>query len=178
MGGVDDFTHLIPWIIQNMNKYHFTFVGGVPLQLQEYVKQNKISYQPPSDLFNYPREMQMRKIDLLIAPLMNNNFNKCKSNIKFLEFSALGIPMAGQNLCTYNKYTDLVFNNGNDIDRIIQNLFFKFGSEQTYKNVILKQRSVIDGDGTDKNPGYWLEQNIHHYYKLYSIPQKTIKVDF
>ena len=114
-GGVDDFTHLIPWIIQNMNRYKFVFVGGVPLQLHQYVKEGKITFQPPSDLFNYPREMQKRKIDLLVAPLANNNFNKCKSNIKFLEFSALGIPMAGQNICTYNKYTKLVFNDGNGV---------------------------------------------------------------
>ena len=177
-GGVDDFTHLIPWIIQNMNRYKFVFVGGVPLQLHQYVKEGKITFQPPSDLFNYPREMQKRKIDLLVAPLANNNFNKCKSNIKFLEFSALGIPMAGQNICTYNKYTKLVFNDGNDLDQIISKMFFEFGSEEFYRSTIINQRAVIDGQPGVAGSGYWLQKNIQKYYNLYSIPQKTISVDF
>jgi hypothetical protein len=59
--------------------------------------------------------MQLRKIDLLLAPLINNAFNRSKSNIKWLEFSALGIPMVGQNMCTYNKYTDNLFDNANDL---------------------------------------------------------------
>jgi hypothetical protein len=59
--------------------------------------------------------MQLRKMDLLIAPLVDNPFNRCKSNIKWLEFSALGIPMAGQNICTYNKYTNNLFNSANDL---------------------------------------------------------------
>ena len=175
--GIDDFSHLIPWIINNMNRYHFIFVGGVPLQLQKYIPTNKISYQPPSDIFNYPREMQLRKIDLLVAPLQNNEFNKCKSNIKFLEFSALGIPMAGQNICTYNTCTKLVFNNGNDLDGIIEKLFFKHDSEEYYRNIILEQRKIIEGDPQKSNTGYWLEKNISTYYNLYSIIPKTLSIN-
>jgi hypothetical protein len=36
-GGVDDFTHIIPWILKNINKYNFVFVGGIPLQLKEHL---------------------------------------------------------------------------------------------------------------------------------------------
>lgn len=175
--GQDDFSHLIPWIIKNINKYNFTFVGGVPQQLHQYVKQNKIMYQPPSDIFNYPREMQLRKIDLLIAPLIDNAFNRCKSNIKFLEFSALGIPMCGQNISTYNKYTKLVFDNGDDIDKLTEKLFFSNDSEEYYRQVITQQRNIIESKSPLSPNGFWLEKNIGKYYQLYSIPQKTVKVD-
>ena len=174
--GIDDFSHLIPWIIHNINRYQFIFVGGVPLQLHKYIPTKQIIYQPPSDIFNYPREMQLRNIDLLVAPLQDNEFNRCKSNIKFLEFSALGIPMAGQNICTYNKYTKLVFNNGLDLDNIIEKLFFKNNSEEYYRNIILQQRQVIDGSPSTNNNGYWLEKNIVTYYNLYSISPKTIEL--
>lgn len=173
--GIDDFTHLIPWIKYHINDFNFIFVGGVPQQLMVEAKQGKIIHQPPSDLFNYPREMQNRKIDLLVAPLMDNAFNRCKSNIKYLEFSALGIPMAGQNICTYNKYTDLLFNDGNDLDKIIDSLFFQKTSSQRYQQIIVNQRQAIDGT-KDPNTGWWLQKNIQKYYNLYSIPQKTIKM--
>lgn len=176
-GGEDDFTHLIPWIIKNIDNYNFVFVGGVPQQLMQYAQSGKIQYQPPSDIFNYPREMTLRKIDLLLAPLIDNEFNKCKSNIKFLEFAALGIPMCGQNISTYNKYTKFVFNNGNDIDNIIDKLFLQKDSYDYYRNVIIQQRQIIDSPSPLSPTGFWLEHNIKPYYKLYSIPQKTIKVD-
>ena len=175
--GEDDFTPLIPWIIKNMKKYNFVFVGGIPQQLTEFVKKNEISYQPPSDIFNYPREMQLRKIDLLIAPLMDIPFNHCKSNIKFLEFSALGIPMCGQNISTYNKYTNLVFNNGDDIDKIANKLFFESDSKEYYRTIITQQRNIIDGPSPLSETGFWLEKNISKYYNLYSISNKTVKVE-
>jgi hypothetical protein len=175
-GGVDDFTHLIPWIIRSMNKYNFIFVGGVPQQLMEFVKAGKIQYQPPSDIFNYPHEMQIRKIDLLIAPLIDNEFNRCKSNIKFLEFSALGIPMCGQNISTYNQYTKLVFNNGDDIDKLCQRLFFNQDSPEFYNSIIKQQRALIDKPSVLSPNGYWLESNIQAYYDLYSLPQKTVTI--
>lgn len=174
--GVDDFTHLIPWIKANIGKLNFSFVGGVPQQLIPEAKAGKIYHQPPSDIFNYPREIQNRQIDLLVAPLLDNNFNKCKSNIKYLEFSALGIPMAGQNICTYNKYTDLVFNDGNELDNIINALFFSNNSQKTYYDIIINQRKIIDGTN-QPGTGWWLEKNIQKYYNLYSIPQKTLEID-
>ena len=176
--GQDDFSHLIPWIIKNIDKYKFTFVGGVPQQLHQFVKQNKIMYQPPSDIFNYPREMQLRRIDLLVAPLIDNAFNRCKSNIKFLEFSALGIAMCGQNISTYNKYTKLVFDNGNDIDRIINKLFLEKDSEAYYHTIITQQRKIIEEKSPLSPNGFWLEKNIAPYYNLYSIPQKTVQIDW
>lgn len=172
--GVDDFTHLIPWIKSNIDKYKFIFVGGFPQQLKEEVQQKKVEFQPPSDLLNYPRELQLRNIDLLVAPLIDNTFNKCKSNIKFLEFSALGIPMAGQNILTYNKYTDVVFNDANQLDNIVHQLFFANNSEKVYKDLILHNRNIIEKGDKYSPKGYWLENNANLYYNLYSINPKTI----
>jgi hypothetical protein len=175
--GVDDFTHIIPWIISNMHRYNFTFVGGIPQQLSHFAYNGQIQVQSPSDIFNYPSEMKKRKIDLLLAPLMDNEFNRCKSNIKFLEFSALGIPMAGQNISTYNKYTKLVFNDGQDLDRICNQLFFEKDSEEYYRNVIQQQRNIIDYPSPISPNGFWLEKNYSRYYELFTLPQKTIQID-
>ena len=172
--GVDDFTHLIPWIKANINKYKFIFVGGFPQQLKEEIQQKKVEFQPPSDLLNYPREIQLRNIDLLVAPLIDNTFNKCKSNIKFLEFSALGIPMAGQNILTYNKYTDVVFNDANQLDNIVHQLFFSTNAEKVYKDLILHNRNIIENGDKHSPKGYWLENNSSLYYNLYSMNPKTI----
>lgn len=173
--GVDDFTAIIPWIKANMTKYQFIFVGGVPQQLIEDAKAGRVIAQPPSDIFNYPREMRLRKIDLLIAPLINNRFNRCKSNIKWMEMAALGIPMIGQNIVTYNKFTDQVFDTTDDIDIWIDKMFFRKDSRDFTANMIIKNRQIIDGNGP--NGSWWLEQNIGKFYQLYTLQQKTINLN-
>lgn len=173
--GVDDFTALIPWIKRNLQKYQFIFVGGVPQQLHEEAQKGQVIVQPASDIFNYPREMRYRKIDLLIAPLIDNRFNRCKSNIKWLEMAALGIPMIGQNICTYNKYTDQVFNDTDDIDGWIDRLFCRSDSRDFLANMLVKNRGLVDG--ISKNDGYWLEKNITPFYNLYTLQQKTISIE-
>ena len=176
--GIDDFSHIVPWMEHHIKKndIQFIFVGGVPKQLEQYVKTKQIEYQPPSDIFNYPREMQLRKIDLLIAPLANNKFNECKSNIKWLEFSALGIPMAGQNICTYNKYTDNLFNNANDLQNLVDELFHKPTSQKKYSDIIVKNRQIVEKGDKHQPKGYWLENNVNKYIQLYSMNQKAVEI--
>jgi glycosyltransferase involved in cell wall biosynthesis len=174
-GGVDDFTEIMPWIKKNLNKYQFIFVGGCPKQLEEEAKKGIVQMQSPSDLLNYPREVRLRRIDLLVAPLINSRFNQCKSNIKWLEMSALGIPMIGQNICTYNKYTDQVFDNADDIENWIDRLFFRKDSFDRTMELITRNRKIVDGNET--NTGYWLERNIKSYYDLYTIPQKAVSIN-
>lgn len=40
----------------------------------------------------YPKFIQKFKFDIGIAPLVDNNFNRGKSNLRWLEYSAMGIP--------------------------------------------------------------------------------------
>ena len=42
-------------------------------------------------------------IDIAIVPLENNHFNRCKSNIKWLEYSACGIPGVYSDILPYNS---------------------------------------------------------------------------
>ena len=43
------------------------------------------------------------KVDICIAPLANNRFNHCKSAIKFLEYSAKGVPCVYSALTPYSE---------------------------------------------------------------------------
>ncbi len=41
--------------------------------------------------------------DIAIAPLEDNDFNRCKSNIKYLEYSAMGLPGVYSNVVPYSS---------------------------------------------------------------------------
>lgn len=45
---------------------------------------------------DYYNTIQSLAIDLVIAPRADNYFNRCKSNLKFLESSLFGLPFIGQ----------------------------------------------------------------------------------
>lgn len=55
---------------------------------------------------NYPEFMRwlrsMNMFDLGIAPLEENQFNRCKSAIKYWDYSSLGIPTLASNVVAYN----------------------------------------------------------------------------
>jgi len=51
---------------------------------------------------SYLKVLQEEKIDIGLVPLADNRFNRCKSNIKWLEYSACGIAGAYADLSPYN----------------------------------------------------------------------------
>lgn len=115
-GHVDDFTHVNKFVIDNIDKYKFVFIGAYPIQLRSYVQSGRIEYHPWKNLQEFPEFVSKLEAQAFIAPLQDNNFNKAKSNIKFLESAALGIPCFCQDLCTYDIAPNfLKFNTGEDL---------------------------------------------------------------
>lgn len=62
---------------------------------------------------DYPHRVEkyMRFVDIGIAPLLYNNFNKCKSNVKFLEYSMLDIPTIATDIEPYQNTTSTLIKN-------------------------------------------------------------------
>jgi hypothetical protein len=170
----DDFTHICDMIKRTYEKYQYVFIGGYPQQLQELVDRKKIEVHRGSDLLNYPRELYAKDLQLVIAPLMDNTFNRCKSNIKLLESWALGIPVYAQNLPCYNKYTDMVFNNGDDLEIKINNFL---NDSKKFKKTVKKNRDAVDYNGKLAPRGWWLEKNLQQWYNIFAIPQKTLELN-
>lgn len=55
------------------------------------------------EIGDYHEWLQDKKIDIGLAPLCNSEFNKAKSNIKYLEFGAMRVPGVFQDMDPYNK---------------------------------------------------------------------------
>lgn len=170
---IDDFTHINDFIIRNIDKYQFVFIGGIiPKQLEPY--KEKLEIYPGYDILNFIREVSNKECQLIIAPLQDNIFNRCKSNIKLIEGWSLGIPVIAQNLPNYSKYTDLVFNNSDDLEEIVEKTL---SDKSKYLEIVKKYRNIVDyGDENQKN-GYWLEKNISKWITLFNMPNKTIYID-
>lgn len=72
------------------------FFDGVP--------NDRIEWHDWADLRYYTIFMASRHWDIGLCPLEDNEFNRCKSNIKALEFIALGAAVVAQNMLPYSNY--------------------------------------------------------------------------
>lgn len=174
-GGVDDFTHLIDWVKSSVDVYDFHFVGGIPQQLMQEYKEGKIRRDPGCDILNYPREIKERKYNIWISPLQDNVFNRCKSNIKLIEAWSLGIPIFVQDCTCYSPYTPNRFKTANDLENMISSI--RTDEKKLIDMIKIGKQTVDFGDQNSPN-GWWLEKNMSMHRKMFTIPQKTMKIDF
>lgn len=116
--GKDDFYHINDIVRKTVNDFQWVFFGGISYELADLVRSGKVEWVPWSKLFNYPEKLFTLNINMFVAPLAENNFNRAKSDLKYLEASTLGIPIACQDMCTYED-APIKFKTGDEmIDRI------------------------------------------------------------
>lgn len=53
---------------------------------------------------DYPQKMSSLDLDIAIAPLESNIFNECKSNLRLLEYGAMGWPVVCSDVYPYRSY--------------------------------------------------------------------------
>ncbi len=61
----------------------------------------RLSVVPPVPIEEYPA--LLAGFDIGIAPVVKGRFNRCKSDLKFLEYSMVGIPTVASDVTTYER---------------------------------------------------------------------------
>jgi hypothetical protein len=156
----DDFKHVIDTIAGTVDKYQWVFLGAFPLPLRDYVHSGKIEFHQWANLYNYAEKIKNLRVNMMVAPLKNNNFNKSKSDLKLIEANAFGIPIACQDLCTYED-APFKFDTGDEMIKVIDDVLSKKGR---YMNLSAKARAQANTR--------WLEnpENLQCYVELMTLP--------
>lgn len=81
-------------------KVGFLFFGCATERMKRLTGASFLGFRP--SYMEYAEALRGVKIDIAVAPLADNRFNRCKSNIKWLEYSACGIAGVYQDLPPYN----------------------------------------------------------------------------
>jgi glycosyltransferase involved in cell wall biosynthesis len=88
-----DFALLLPVLGDVLRQYPHVdcvFYGAVP---EGMGGNERIQLVPPNYLYEqHPQRLASLAIDIALVPLVPDEFNRAKSNIKFLEYGFLGIP--------------------------------------------------------------------------------------
>lgn len=160
VGQQDDFGHVVDTVIKTVNKYQWIFIGAFPMRLRDLVRTGKIEYHPWVSLYEYPRLVKKVRPNVMVAPLIDNVFNRAKSDLKFVEGCALGIPAICQDLCTYDN-AFYKFTTGDEMVDLIDGVM---KDKNTYMKAVRRGRLMADTR--------WLENPENHdkYTELYTKP--------
>lgn len=110
-------------------KVKFYIIGGFKNSVNaDWMEVIKI----PSDKKDYPNFVKWLKEtvdwDIAVAPLRDTNINRCKSELKYLEYSALGLPCVYSDIGPYNKVIKNEYNG----------LLVKVNTAENWENEISK----------------------------------------
>ena len=158
----DDFAHVINAVRKTANKYHWVFLGAFPLGLKDLVIEGKIEFHNWRRLYEYPSLVHELDINMLVAPLQDNTFNRAKSDLKYIEACCYGLPIACQDICTYEN-APIRFRTG---DEMIDQIRTTLKHQDKYMTISKSARGIADNR--------WLENdnNADQYMELYKFPYK------
>ena len=148
------------WIIKMVkeDKIEFTVVGSQPYFFAEIA--NKIKQLPWKDTTSYPRQVLEEHADFAIAPIVENQFNKCKSSLRFIEACAAGSLLLGtvfkdNKFSPYEDiadpckfYPDVTMNE-------IDERFWALCKKYNYNSILDWQYDQLN------NNGWWMESTKH-----------------
>ena len=99
---------VIPAILNKYKDVEFCFVHGVSEDLKQLKKELKtdrliLKIGNWAHIDRYPKFVAKQGFDIGLAPLVMNSFNCAKSNLRWLEYSALSIPTVATDIEPYRK---------------------------------------------------------------------------
>lgn len=156
----DDFAAVVQHIIKTRTEFQWHFYGSYPLGLKPFIDKGEIKFFPWVQLPDFPQAMANSGAQVTFAALQDNNFNRCKSNIKLIEAGALGIPCVCPDMVTY-KDAFLKYKSG---DEFIDCLKSTLKNQSTYAEQCKKARAHAEK--------FWLddEKNLMKYHEAYFTP--------
>lgn len=163
----NDITGILGYIKKTLKDYQWVIFGAEIPELEEYVKSGEVQYRSGIDILHYPNLLNGLSLQYVVAPLVDNTFNRCKSNIKLTESWAMGFGCAAQDICCYNKYTEDVFSDDESLDAILKR-------DLSSEDVFIKK--ITENYG--KMESWWLENNLSRWLELYHLRQKPLVLDY
>lgn len=87
VGKGGDLEFILPLIKKTKDEFEWVFFGVMPPELT-----GQFEFVNWADFYSYPAALDAVNADLAIAPIADNSFNYGKSDLKMLEYTALGLP--------------------------------------------------------------------------------------
>ena len=138
------------------DRVHWVFLGMVP----EGFNETNAEIHKPVDPGSYSLHLYNLDLDIALAPLLDNDFNKAKSNLRILEYSACEYPVIASNVLPYR-----------DTPATLLEYNASWWANEILKK--LEDREALQVEGQALHKWVWethcLEENIREYREALSI---------
>lgn len=160
------------WVIKNVKakKINFVVMGALPWFWEEI--KDQVKFIPWVDCNSFPRQVMETNADFSFASLVNNDFNKCKSSLRFTESCAAGQVFFGTvfNTDKFSPYEEIYEPCKCPEDITVEGIDEKFWNmckKDEYNKALDFQYDFIN-----KN-GFFLESNRHAKEWLDMVDETT-----
>lgn len=159
LGKGGDLEFLVPLIKKTYMDIKWIFYGCQPFELEGMVE-----YHPWSNIYEYSASLDSIDADIAIAPISDIQFNYGKSDLKLIEYSALGIPTIASSIGNKIGPYDIIPNActiENKVDLWYSAIMSHFKDEKTWQATMLAGKTEL--------AKRWLEDdaNIGLYKSIY-----------
>lgn len=155
----DDFEFVLNSIIKTRRDFKWHFYGSHPLALRPFIDSGEIEFFPWVKLPDFAANMYNSGAQITFAALQDNNFNRCKSNIKLIESGAIGIPCVCPDMVTY-KDALLKYKTGSEFIDCIK---AATKNQTVYADYCKKSRAYAENFWLDDEPNL-----MKHYEALFT----------
>jgi processive 1,2-diacylglycerol beta-glucosyltransferase len=145
-------------------KFHFWGIEP-PIGLGEF---SQVDWCPPPSYtyVDFASYFQTQTADIMIAPLADSLFNSCKSPIKYLEYSALGVPGVYSKISPY----EIIVKDGVDGLLASTSLEWEEALSKLIEDQDLRRRIALNAQ--EKIHKHWLLSK--NSYKLRRLYENTV----
>lgn len=136
-------------IFQKYEHAKIVMLGWMPAGFEQTFP-GRVEFMEWKNFHAYSYKMASLNIDIGLIPLVDNKFNRCKSNIKWVEMSALRIPSVVSYVSPYKEVNDLsdmnlgVFVEGNGSEGWIKGISTLVDNPSLRKEIGANARSVVE----------------------------------
>lgn len=99
-----DFRQCLPALtrlVKERDDIILRFFGNVPLTVRGHIPETRFQFSHGVDFEFYPSQLAYMNFDIGLAPVTDTKFNQAKSNLKWLEYSSLGVPTVASAVFPY-----------------------------------------------------------------------------
>lgn len=171
----DDFDLVADAIRETVDDFNWIILGTAPRQVRDLAEKKKITCYPCVPILGYPAMIEHLQLQAIVAPLIDNEFNRCKSNIKYLECCASGIPLYASNVIPYKGVVpdQFLFSTQDELKDKLKKM--KFGSAGAYGKAIEGNWNWLNSKskfGDIELNDFWMESNLGVWMRLFCLPLK------